>query len=201
MKRQFRNLARLATAAIGLILIMSQTANAADNTGTGDVAGDPAALVNSNVFQLFSTGASLTLVKTAFLTADGTPLTSGATLPQGTLVDFMIYVNNEGSVTTSDVSVQDVLDTLFVYQPGTIRVDNSIANCAVTVCDSTEEAAIYAAAAAATAGTDAVGAPTPDSVSFDGTDTIDVGNESVANVQLDAAGNAVLAVVFTVQVQ
>lgn len=178
---------------------MSQTANAEDNTGTGDVAGDPAALVDSNVFQLFSTGASLTLVKTAFLTADGSALTTGATLPQGTLVDFMIYVNNEGSVATSDVSIQDVLDPLFVYQVGTIRVDNSVANCAATACTPAEEDAIYAAAAAATAGTDPIDAP--DTVSFNGGNTVDVGDQSVANGQVDAAGNAVLAVVFTVQVQ
>jgi len=40
-----------------------------------------------------------------------------------------------------------------------------------------------------------------DTVSFDGTDTIDVGNAAVANDQQDAAANSVLAVVFTVRVQ
>ena len=103
MKRQFaRTLQRIVALSLGVFLTLSHVAQAADNTGTGDVAGDPAALVDSNVFQLFSTGAALTLVKTAFLTSDGTPLTSGATLPQGTNVDFMIYVNNSASVTITD---------------------------------------------------------------------------------------------------
>jgi len=98
MKRQFeKTLQRIAALMLGVFLILSPVAQAADNTGTGDVAGVPAALVDSNVFQLFSTGAALTLVKRAFLVSDGTPLTSGDTLPQSTNVDFMIYVNNSAS--------------------------------------------------------------------------------------------------------
>ena len=200
MKRQIgRTLRHFAAMSIGVFLALSQVAQAEDNTGTGDVAGDAAALVDSNVFQLFSTGAALTLVKTAFLTSDGTQLTSGSTLPQGTFVDFMIYVNNSGTVAINDVSIQDVLDPLFAYQAGTIRVDNSVANCAAATCTAAEEAAIYAAAAAAAAGTDPVDAP--DTVSFNGGNTVDVGNQNVANGQVNAAANAVLAVVFTVQVQ
>lgn len=200
MKRQIKkSLQRIAAFTFGAILLLSQPAHAEDNTGTGDIAGDLAALVDSNIFQLFSTGANLTLVKTAFLSSDGTALTSGATVPSGTNVDFMIYVNNEGSVAISDVSMQDVLDPLFQYQAGTIRVDNSVANCAATACTPAEEAAIYAAAVVVAAGTDGIDAP--DTVSYDGTDTIDVGNLPVANGQVDALANSVLAVVFTVQVQ
>lgn len=198
MKRHVTTLRHIAVLMLGIFLIPGPAAQAADNTGTGDVAGDPAALVDSNIFQLFSTGAALTLVKTAFLTSDGSQLTTGATLPTGTLVDFMIYVNNSGSVAISDTSIQDVLDPLFVYQAGTIRVDNSVANCAAALCTPAEEVAIYTAASGAAAGTDAVDAP--DTVSFAGV-TVDAGNENVANGQLNAAANAVLAVVFTVQVQ
>lgn len=199
MKRQFAILMqRIAVFTLASVLAWSSVVHAADNTGTGDVADDPAALVDSNTFQLFSTGAALTLVKTAFLTNDGTPLTSGATVPQGTLVDFMIYVNNEGTVAINDVTLQDQLDPLFVYQAGTIRLDNSVANCAATACTPAEEAAIYAAAAAAAAATDAVDA---DGASFDGTDTVDVGDGNVANATVNAAASSVLAVVITVQVQ
>ena len=91
MKRQYGNITqRIAALMLGVLLTLSQVAQAADNTGTGDVAGDTAALVDSNVFSLLSSGAAMTLVKTAFLTSDGSQLTSGATLPSGTLVDFMI---------------------------------------------------------------------------------------------------------------
>lgn len=199
MKRQFaKSLQHVAALLLGVLLILSSVAQAADNTGTGDVAGDSAALGDSNVFQLFSTGAALTLVKTAFLTSTGAQLTSGDTLPQGTLVDFMIYVNNTASVAVNDTSFQDVLDPLFAYQAGTIRVDNSVADCAAAACTPAEEAAIYASASAAAASTDAVDGPDP--ASFAGV-TVDVGDQVVANGQVDAAANSVLAVVFTVQVQ
>ena len=200
MKRQYgKAMQHIAALTLGVLLTLSHVAQAEDNTGTGDVAGDTAALVDSNIFQLFSTGAALTLVKTAFLTSDGTQLTTGATLTQGTLVDFMIYVNNAGSVAIIDTSIQDVLGPLFVYQPGTIHVDNS-QTCAAAVCIPGEEPGIYAAAAAVAPGSDLAGAG--DTVSFDGTDTIDVGDEiELANDRQDAAPNAVLAVVFTVQVQ
>lgn len=197
MKRQVRkSMQRIAAFTLSVFLMLSQAAQAENNIGTGDVAGDAAALVDSNVFVLNSAGA-LTLVKTAYLTASGTALPSGSTLPSGTQVDFMIYVNNLSSVAVADVSIQDVLDPLFVYQAGTIRVDNSVANCAAAACTPAEVDAIYAAAAAAAASTDGVDA---DTASFAGV-TVDAGNQNVANGQLDVAANTVMALVFTVQVQ
>ena len=188
----------IAALMLGVLLTLGSVVQAEDNTGTGDVAGDSAALLDSNVFQLLSSGA-LTLYKRAFLTSDGTQLTSGDTLPSGTLVDFMIYVNNSGSIAVNDLSIEDVLGPLFVYQAGTIRVDNS-QTCAAAVCVPGEEPAIYAAAAGAAVGSDAAAAG--DTVSFDGTATINVGNAvEAANDQQDVAANSVLAVVFTVRVQ
>jgi len=198
MKRQIgKNLRHVAATACAAILAMCsfQTALAEDNTGTGDINGVSAALADSNVFQLSSTGA-LALVKTAWMTSDGSPITSGSTVPQGTSVDFMIYINNQSSVAINDVSIQDVLDVLFVYQTESIRVDNSVGDCGAT-CDAAEEAAIYAAASAVGNNLDAVDG---DTSSFAGV-TVDVGNQAVGNARLDAAANKVLAVVFTVQVQ
>jgi len=177
-------------------LFVSGAALAAPNQGTGDVAGDPAALVDSNVFNLLSTGSTLTLVKRAFL-ADGTPIAPGSTLPTGTLVKFMIYVNNLSSIQISDVSMQDVLDPLFLYQGGTIKVDNAVANCAAVACTPAEEAAIFASADASGALTDGVDA---DVASFAGV-TVDAGNENAANGQMDVAANTVLALLFTVRMQ
>ena len=198
MKRQFGKITQhFAAFMLGVLLTLGSVAQAADNTGIGDVAGDPAALTDSNVFQLFSSGA-LTLVKTAFLTANQAPLTSGDTLPAGTDVDFMIYVNNQSDLAILDVTIQDVLNALFLYTANTIRVDNSVAECALAACTAAEELAIYNSARVLAAGTDAVLAG--DSVSFVGT-TVDVGNNVQANDQQDAAANSVLAVVFTVTVQ
>ena len=199
MKRQYgKTLQRVAALSLGAFLILSPLAQAAENTGIGDVAGDSAALGNSNVFELFSSGV-LTLVKTAFLTADQTPLTSGATLPAGTDVDFMIYVNNKSDLAIADVTIEDVLDALFLYTADSVRVNNATAECAVTACTAAEELAIYNAARILTAGSDTSGSG--DSISYVGT-TVDVGDDNQAgNDQQDAAANAVLAVVFTAQVQ
>ena len=198
MKRQFEKTKQyLAALMLGVLLTLGSVAQAADNIGVGDVAGDPAALVDSNTFVLNSSGA-LTLVKTAWLTVGGTPITSGTTLPAGTQVDFMIYVNNKSDLQIDDVTIADTLDALFLYGPvDNIRVNNATVECTLAACDPAEELAIYNAARVVGAGTDAVGA---DSVSYVAP-TVDVGNANQGNAQQDAAANSVLAVVFTVTVQ
>lgn len=180
-----------------LALLAPVASRAADNQGTGDVGGDAGALSASNVFVLNSS--QLSLVKRAFLADTGAALASGSTVPAGTLVKFLIYVNNNTAFAVGDVSVRDVLAADFAYQAGTIKVDNSVANCAAVACTAVEEAAIFAAADAAAAGTDAVDA---DVASYTGaTTTIDAGDQNVANGQLDIAANRVWAMVFTVRMQ
>jgi uncharacterized repeat protein (TIGR01451 family) len=184
--------------AFALAAMLPFAAHAATNQGTGDIAGDASALTASNVFTLNSTGATLALVKRAFL-ADGTPIASGSTVPTGTMVKFMIYVNNSSSIAINDISMRDVLAALFAYEAGTLKIDNSVANCAAAACTAPEEAAIYAAVDASAALTDAVDG---DTVTYTGgTTTIDAGNENAGNAELDAAANRVLALLFTVQVQ
>jgi hypothetical protein len=198
MKRQNRNFRqRIAALVLGVALTLGGAAQAADNQGTGDIAGVGADLTDSNLFALLSSP-TLALIKKAFLTSTGAALTSGASLPAGTEVDFMIYINNESDVLVGDVSMQDVLDALFLYKAGTIRVDNATDECALTACTLVEEKAIYDAAILAGVLTDAVGA---DSASIAGV-TIDVGNSVIAgNTQQDGAANKVLALVFTVTMQ
>ena len=198
MKRQFGKIMQhLAALMLGVFLILSPVAQAEDNTGTGDVAGVSADLIDSNTFALFSSP-TLALVKTAFLTSTGAELTSGNSLPTGTQVDFMIYVNNASSIQITDVSIQDILDPLFLYSSPSIRLDNSVIDCGAT-CDNTEEAAIYAAASGSGVLTDA--AVGGDAVSFAAL-TVDAGDENVAgNDTLNIAPNTVLALVFTVTVQ
>ena len=174
---------------------MSPVAQAALNTGTGDVSGDGAALGDSNAFDL-SSSAALTLVKTAFLTIGGTQLTSGDTVPAGTSVDFMIYINNESTVAINDVSMQDILDPAFTYQTGTIKIDNSVGDCGAA-CTPAQEQAVYAAAILTGPLTDAV--DLLDAASNSGVN-IDAGDENVLNGTLNVAANSVLALVFTVVV-
>jgi uncharacterized repeat protein (TIGR01451 family) len=178
-------------------MLISASVFAADNTGTGDIGGVAADLTDSNIFTLNST--TLAIAKRAFL-ADGTALTSGATLPRGTVVKFMLYVNNNTAVAVNDISMQDVLDATFAYQAGTIKVDNTVANCAAATCTALEEAGIYTAVNGAAALTDATDADVATYTA--GTTTIDMGNSVVGgNAQLNAPASSVYAVMFTVTMQ
>ena len=192
MKRQFgKTLQRIAALTLGVFLTLSHVAQAADNTGIGDVAGVGADLVDSNIFTL--NASTPTLVKAAFLTSDNTALTSGDILPAGTSIDFLIYLNNEADVAILDVGIQDTL-VGFTYVGGTIHVLNTTVECALTLCTAAEELTIYNDARVAALSTDAIN---DDNASFTGT-TVEVGNSvTVGNTQQDAGANLVLAVVFT----
>ena len=172
----------LATAAVAPNVV-----RAADNQATGDIAGNAAALGVSNVFTINST--QLTLVKAAFL-SDGTPIASGATVPKGTPVKFMIYVDNATTVPVDDINVQDVLNAAFSYQTGTIRVDNSVAS-------GSTAAAIYAAVNAVAPLTDAVS--NADVAGINGV-TVSAGT-GTGNQTVTAPANRVWAMLFTVKVQ
>ncbi len=195
MTRQYgKIMQRLAALTLGVFLILGSVAQAADNTGVGDVAGVGADLLDSNTFTLTPT--TPTLVKAAFLTVGNTPLLNNDVLPRGTSVDFLIYINNEADVGILDVGIQDTL-VGFTYVAGTIRVLNTTPECALTLCTSgpgSEEENIYNLARITGALSDT---PGNDAASFAGT-TVEVGNNVTAgNAQQDAVANTVLAVVFT----
>ncbi|UCF31628.1 MAG: right-handed parallel beta-helix repeat-containing protein [bacterium] len=128
----------------------------------------------------------LVLVKQAFLASDGSPLSNSSTLPRGSVIRFLIFIDNGGPV-RNDVSVQDVLDPAFAYSAGSLRVDNNAPGGA-SVGD------IYASVSAAASLTDTIDA---DVASITGS-TINVGNRFVSNGQLDIAANRVWALLFTV---
>jgi hypothetical protein len=136
-------------------------------------------------------GGPLALAKTAFWT-DGAPIPTGATIPSGIEFKYLIYINNKG-VAKLDVTVRDVLDPAFLYQTGTIQVDNSVIECSAALCSAIEEQAIFAAVDVAAPLTDAVDA---DVASNTGT-TIDAGNGNVGNLQLDISSDAVWAIMFS----
>ncbi len=148
----------------------------------------------------FSVGATpqvLSIVKRAFQ-SDGTPVPSGSTLPQGTPVKFLIYVNNPGGL-VADVSLQDILDSTFGWESGSLKFDSSLSSCAALSCTPAEEDSIFAAVDAGTGGTETVDG---DVVSYTvGSTTIDAGDRVQTNAQLDIPGNRVWAVLFTVRLQ
>jgi uncharacterized repeat protein (TIGR01451 family) len=179
--------AGLVSAVLSLSLAAVTPSHAADNTATGNIAGGAGTVNNSNTFTINST--TLALVKAAFL-ADGTPLASGTSVPRGSLVKFMIYIDNATTVPADSVNISDVLDPLFTYQAGTMKVDNSVATGATA-------AAIYAAVNAASAVTDAVGAG--DVAGISGT-TVSAGL-AAGNDIVTIPANRVFAVLFSVRVQ
>jgi uncharacterized repeat protein (TIGR01451 family) len=163
---------------------------AAPNQGTGDIGGIDADLTNSNIFSLSST--TLALTKMAFL-ADGTQLATGANLPRGTEVRFVIYVDNTTLFPINDVSLQDVLDPAFGYITGSMKYNNALAAGA-------SEALIYTTvnAVAASVATDAISDDVASAVGV----TIDVGNSVVGtNTQVDIAADSVWAILFRALMQ
>ena len=178
----------MAAAVVSVAILLCGPVMAADNTGTGDIGGDAASLNDSNTFSLFST--TLSLNKMAFL-GNGTQLTSGSTLPRGTEVRFVIYIDNPTVFSVDDVSIQDVLDPAFAYQPCSMKVDNTLASGAT-------QAVIYSTVNAV-AGTvsDAIDADVASAVGV----TIEVGDQNVANSQLNIAANSVWAILFRTLMQ
>jgi uncharacterized repeat protein (TIGR01451 family) len=169
------------------LLAPAGTAWAIDNQATGNIAGAVADLTASNTFVM--TASTLALVKAAFLT-DGTALTSGVSVPKGTYVKFLIYVDNSSGVAADSVSLQDSLATAFAYQPGTIKVDES-QNTGASVAN------IYAAANAATPLTDAVSGA--DVVGVTGVKV--TAGQTAGNAKLSIPAGKVWAMLFTVRVQ
>jgi hypothetical protein len=169
---------------------------AATNQGTGDTGGDASNVNDSNVVTLTTT--TLSLVKRAF-EADGTPITDGSSLPRGTFVKFLLYINNNTPVPVDDLSIEDVLSATFAFQTGTIKIDNTVGDCALAACTGAEEAAIFASVDATAAKTDAIDA---DAVSYNaGATTIYAGNETEGNAEIDVAANSVIALLVTVKMQ
>jgi hypothetical protein len=148
---------------------------------------------------------ALEIVKRAFQ-AGGTPIASASTMPSSLLIKFLIYVVNYGSA-TSDVSLRDVLDPAFVYQAGTINVDNTLAASAVCPGGVCNELTIFSqvdGSGTAVGDGDSVTAPIDaDEASYDsGSATIDLGDQSnTNNAQLNLAADSVWAFVYTIRAQ
>jgi hypothetical protein len=161
-------------------------------TGTATDGANNTSEFGSNA--IVTTAAPPAIVKRAFL-LDGTPIMSGATLPRGTHVRFLLYVDNPAGAMT-DVTVQDLLDPGFTYVPGSLWWDDSMSACPAG-CGAAEEAALYSAIVVGTPGTDALDG---DSVAFVA-DVIHAGDGTVGNARLDIPAGRVWGLVFTARVE
>lgn len=181
-------------AAIVTTLAVASAAMAADNAATGNISGNTTALTDSPTITLNSTTHQLKLVKRAFLD-DGTWL-NNPTLPQGTTIKFVIYIENDASVTIPDVNIVDALAG-FTYVPGTIKVNNTGVLCAAYgACTQVEEEAIYAAVNGEASFLDD-GLNATDVAGYNGSDTVSAGS-STSNLQLDIASGVVWSIMFSV---
>jgi hypothetical protein len=93
--------------------------------------------------------------------------------------------------------VRDILDPAFQYQTATIKVDNSVGECASVSCTPAEVQTIFNAANGAATLSDAVDG---DVASYTGAgSTVDAGDENVGNLQLNISADAVWAMLFNVK--
>ena len=120
-------------ATITSALIFGPTsAMAATNTATWDISGVTQGPATFDLISYNSGAVSLT--KTAFLAVGGTELTDGASVPAGTEVDFMIFVNNKNLGAVNNINIADILDPAeFVYVPTFLSVGTT-AECALQAC-------------------------------------------------------------------
>ncbi|WP_221249220.1 WD40/YVTN/BNR-like repeat-containing protein [Desulfuromonas versatilis] len=149
------------------------------DANTGYVVG-----ARGTIYKLTDATLSKSLAKAAFLT-DGTRLASGVRLPKGTLVDFLVHVNNGGGQII-DLRAEDVLDGAFLYQ-GNLKQGT----CSTAACRSGDESAIYTAIAAAAG---------PGTVVSQNGNTVRAGLPA-PNSQIDVSANTVWGMVFRVQLQ
>jgi uncharacterized repeat protein (TIGR01451 family) len=177
----------LAVMLLGAVPMLCVPAMAADNIGTGDIGGDGASLNDSNTFSLFTT--TMSLNKIAFL-SNGTALANSTTLPRGTEVHFVVYIDNTTPIPLNDVSVQDVLVPAFAYQTGSMMT--------ATLAAGSSQALIYSTIING-AGTLTDG--TADDIASYASSTIDVGNQNAVNSTLDVPGNSGCCILFRTLMQ
>lgn len=198
MKLKYGITAALLTVITGVVVPGS--AFAASNTATGSIAGTAADLTDSAAFNLFTR--QLALYKTAYL-ADGTELADNARLPAGTVVHFLIYVNNDTSVQVNDVRMADTLNALFAYANNNSITIGTTAACTNGgtndgLCNQTERDALWTAVSGGAATTDAAAAG--DVVGVTGT-TVAIGLQNGSNDQLDVPANTAWGVIIPITMQ
>lgn len=126
------------TLVLAIMILLPTLAQAATNIGRADLGADPLATDTdfiSDSGTLTITSTKLTVIKRAFLDdGTGTEITSGSSVVKGTIVKYMIYLDNSTNVQASDVRFVDLLDEATItYQPNSLRWNNSVTATAAPV--------------------------------------------------------------------
>ena len=118
--------------------MMTTSVWAATNIGRANLGADPTNPDSDYITDsptLTLTSATLAVVKKAFLDDDsGTEIADGSSVVTGTIVKFLIYIDNSTSTQSSDVRLEDLLnDTDFTYQAGSLTWNNVVTNTGATL--------------------------------------------------------------------
>ena len=112
-----------------LLILLPAISQAATNIGRADLGADPLAsdtdfITDSGILTITAT--KLAVIKKAFMDdASGTEIASGSTVVKGTIVKFVMYIDNTTSSQATDVRLVDLLDkTGFTYQAGSLKWNN-----------------------------------------------------------------------------
>ncbi len=116
-------------------LLVTPASWAATNIGRANLGADPTNpdsdyITDSPTLTITST--TLAVVKKAFLDDDtGTEIADGSSVVKGSIVKFMIYIDNSTSTQSTDVRLEDQLnDTDFTYQANSLSWNNNVTNTA-----------------------------------------------------------------------
>jgi hypothetical protein len=119
-------------------LLPAGPSRAAVNIGTANLGADPTSPDNDFITDsapLTINSTKLTVIKKAFLDDNsGTEITTGSSVVKGTIVKFVMYIDNTTNSQASDVRIVDQLDkTGFTYQTGSLKWNNNTTATAATV--------------------------------------------------------------------
>lgn len=185
-----------------LLGLLPQAGHAATNVGRANWGADPQSPDTDNITDsatLTINSSAMQVIKKAFVD-DGTAteIASGSTVARGTIVKFLIYIDNSTGVALSDVRIEDLLDeTAFTYQAGSLKWNTASTNTATAV------ATIFADANGGTALTDAISGADVGSADTTQTpnDRITFGAHSAqANATLNVPAGKVAAFLFRARV-
>ena len=122
---------RLVTPILLLLCLITGSAYAATNIGRGNIGADPTVpdtdyVTDSAVLTI--TSANLSVVKVAFVDDDtGTQIADGSSVVKGSIVKFMIYVDNTTATAALDIRLQDLLNEVdFTYQTNSLSWNNNV---------------------------------------------------------------------------
>lgn len=121
--------------AVLLLGLLPQAGMAATNIGKGNWGADPQSPDTDNITDsptITINSVAIAVAMLAFVDdATGTLIASGSTVAGGTIVKFMIYVDNSTAVAMNDVRLEDILnETTFTYQAGSLKWNTASTNTA-----------------------------------------------------------------------